>query len=51
MDADLVFDVRFLPNPFYVEKLREKTGFKNLFPTSYSATTIRAVSWSTLQNS
>jgi UPF0042 nucleotide-binding protein len=26
MDADLVFDVRFLPNPFYVEKLREGSG-------------------------
>jgi len=26
MDADLVFDVRFLPNPFYVEKLRDMTG-------------------------
>lgn len=25
-DADLVFDVRFLPNPFYVEELRYKTG-------------------------
>ncbi len=25
-DADLVFDVRFLPNPFYVEELRKKTG-------------------------
>ncbi len=25
-DADLVFDVRFLPNPFYVEGLRFKTG-------------------------
>lgn len=25
-DADLVFDVRFLPNPFYVENLRPKTG-------------------------
>lgn len=25
-DADLVFDVRFLPNPYYVEELREKTG-------------------------
>ncbi len=26
VDADLVFDVRFLPNPFYVEQLKEKTG-------------------------
>ena len=26
IDADLVFDVRFLPNPFYVEALRQKTG-------------------------
>ena len=26
MDADLVFDVRFLPNPFYVEELRHQTG-------------------------
>lgn len=26
MDADLVFDVRFLPNPFYVEDLRHQTG-------------------------
>jgi len=25
-EADLVFDVRFLPNPFYVEHLRELTG-------------------------
>ncbi len=25
-DADLVFDVRFLPNPFYVPELRPKTG-------------------------
>ncbi|MGN9174092.1 RNase adapter RapZ [Lachnospiraceae bacterium HCP1S3_A8] len=25
-DADLVFDVRFLPNPYYVENLRSKTG-------------------------
>lgn len=25
-DSDLVFDVRFLPNPYYVEDLREKTG-------------------------
>ncbi len=26
VDADLVFDVRFLPNPFYEEKLRDLTG-------------------------
>lgn len=26
LDADLVFDVRFLPNPHYVPELREKTG-------------------------
>lgn len=25
-DADLVFDVRFLPNPFYIEDLKNKTG-------------------------
>lgn len=25
-DADLLFDVRFLPNPFYVSSLREGTG-------------------------
>lgn len=25
-DADIMFDVRFLPNPFYVEELRPKTG-------------------------
>ena len=26
VDSDLVFDVRFLPNPYYVEGLRYKTG-------------------------
>jgi len=25
-DADFVFDVRFLPNPFYVPELRDRTG-------------------------
>ena len=26
LEADLVFDVRFMPNPFYIEELRPKTG-------------------------
>ena len=26
MDCDLLFDVRFLPNPFYIEELRHQTG-------------------------
>ena len=26
LEADLVFDVRFLPNPFYIEELRPQTG-------------------------
>jgi UPF0042 nucleotide-binding protein len=25
-DADLVFDVRFLPNPYYIDELKPKTG-------------------------
>lgn len=25
-DADLVFDVRFLPNPYYIDDLKKKTG-------------------------
>jgi UPF0042 nucleotide-binding protein len=28
IDADIVMDVRFLPNPFYVAKLRHKTGLE-----------------------
>lgn len=26
IDSDIVLDVRFLPNPFYISELREKTG-------------------------
>jgi UPF0042 nucleotide-binding protein len=26
LDSDLIFDTRFLPNPFYVESIRDKTG-------------------------
>lgn len=26
IEADLVFDVRFLPNPFYIAELRDRTG-------------------------
>lgn len=26
LEADLVFDVRFLPNPFYIDELKTKTG-------------------------
>lgn len=26
LEADLVFDVRFMPNPFYIDDLRHKTG-------------------------
>lgn len=28
IDADIVMDVRFLPNPFYLERLRDKTGLE-----------------------
>ncbi|MCB9639108.1 MAG: RNase adapter RapZ [Myxococcales bacterium] len=29
MDADMLFDVRFLPNPYWVESLRARTGEEN----------------------
>lgn len=28
MDVDLVFDVRFLPNPFYIKELKPKSGLE-----------------------
>jgi UPF0042 nucleotide-binding protein len=28
-DADLVFDLRYLPNPYYVAELRDKTGISD----------------------
>lgn len=28
LEADMVFDVRFLPNPFYVPELRDRTGLE-----------------------
>ncbi len=28
LDSDLVFDVRFLPNPFYIPKLKNRTGLE-----------------------
>ena len=31
MDSDLVFDVRFLPNPFYIPELKENRVFKPAF--------------------
>ena len=28
-DADLVFDLRYLPNPFYISELRDHTGLND----------------------
>lgn len=40
-DADLVFDVRFLPNPYYISELKDKTGLERVvrdFIFSYQQT-------------
>jgi len=29
LDSDLLFDVRFLPNPFYIPELKPRTGLEN----------------------
>ena len=35
-DADLVFDVRFLPNPYYIDELRPHTGMdEDVFQTNW----------------
>ena len=36
IDADIVIDVRFLPNPYYDKELRTKTGLDRRFPNSCS---------------
>ncbi len=45
-DADLVFDVRFLPNPYYIDEMKDKSGLDNIvsdyvfdFPESNEFTT------------
>ena len=41
LEADLVFDVRFLPNPYYIPELRNKTGLEEAvrnFVFQYQAT-------------
>jgi len=30
VEADILFDVRFMPNPFYIEELRPKTGLDDI---------------------
>ncbi|TYQ16401.1 UNVERIFIED_CONTAM: UPF0042 nucleotide-binding protein [Acetivibrio alkalicellulosi] len=43
IDCDLVFDVRFIPNPYYIENMRSKTGKNELvrnYVLSFSETNI-----------
>jgi len=30
VEADILFDVRFMPNPFYIQELRPKTGLDDI---------------------
>jgi len=30
VEADILFDVRFMPNPFYIDELRQKTGLDEI---------------------
>ena len=45
MEADLVFDVRFLPNPFYVDALRTRRGWTPRCGTTFSPSGRRRYFW------
>ncbi|MEZ5218155.1 MAG: RNase adapter RapZ [Ilumatobacteraceae bacterium] len=45
LDADIVMDVRFLPNPHWVDELRPLTGADARFVTTCSANRRRIRSW------
>ena len=54
LEADLVFDVRFLPNPFYVPELKHKTGMDSEvynYVFSFPQTPSSSSSFSALPNS
>ena len=38
LEADLVFDVRFLPNPYYIPELKQQTGLDEPVKNLYSNT-------------
>ena len=54
IDADMVFDMRFLPNPFYQKNLREHTGKEQdvreyvLSFQEHTSLSIRSTNWSTM---